>query len=274
MASGRASARTHDENLQQLCVMCGAVKPGKGIRVPTDVVLGQLREHFMPDFDPNSSLIPRALCAKHRQLLGQVHQKKKSKDLLPELFDFSQTQLTIPKQTRGKTSKYLCAFCQLVRGEIKTLRAVSSAAASTSKKAMNPNPPISSGVDDDPLAPPGPVTVCGRCMAPLGRGKPHPQPCGWLEYRENVFKLASIDQRTQEILASRIIGCKLEDMSPEEDTITLATRGPNPLRLTRPKVSPSKENLSYSLSTPSPPQGGGGGRGDPPSILCASRGLI
>merc|ERR1711884_169378 len=110
-------------------------------------------------------------------------------------------------------------------------------------------------------------------MAPLGRGKPHPQPCGWLEDRENVFKLASIDQRTQEILASRIIGCKLEDMSPEEDTIVLATRGPNPFRLTRPKVSPSKENLSYSLSTPSPPQGGGG-RGDPPSILCASRGLI
>ena len=96
----------------------------------------------------------------------------------------------------------------------------------------------------------------GRCLAPLGRGKPHPQPCGWLEYRENVFKLASIDQRTQEILASRIIGCKLEDMSPEEDTIVMATRGPNPLRLTRPKVSPSKENLSYSLSTPSPPQGG------------------
>ena len=79
-------------------------------------------------------------------------------------------------------------------------------------------------------------------MAPLGRGKPHPQPCGWLEYRENVFKLASIDQRTQEILASRIIGCKLEDMSPEEDTIVLATRGPNSLRLPRPKVSPSKEN--------------------------------
>ena len=115
MAPGKA--RTHDENLQELCIMCGAVKPGKGIRMPTDVVLGQLREHFMPDFDPNSSLIPRALCAKHRQLLGQVNQKKKSKDVLPEVFDFSQTQLTIPKQTRGKTSKYLCEFCQLVRGK-------------------------------------------------------------------------------------------------------------------------------------------------------------
>ena len=101
--------------------------------------------------------------------------------------------------------------------------------AGSSKNASKPS---TSGEDDDPLPPPGPVTVCGRCLAPIGPGKPHPQPCGWAQYRENVFKLASIDQRTQEILASRIIGCKLEDMSPEEDTIVMATRGPNPLRLT------------------------------------------
>ena len=113
--------------------------------------------------------------------------------------------------------------------------------ANSSRKSYKPSP---SGDDDYPLPAPGPVTVCGRCLAPLGPGKPHPQPCGWTQYRENVFKLASIDQRTQDIIASRIIGNKVEDMSPDDDTIILATRGSHPLRLSRPKPPPSKEKKS------------------------------
>ena len=57
----------------------------------------------------------------------------------------------------------------------------SLAGVNSSRKASKPSP---SG-DDDPLPAPGPVTVCGRCLAPLGPAKPHPQPCGWAQYKEN-----------------------------------------------------------------------------------------
>ena len=57
----------------------------------------------------------------------------------------------------------------------------SLAGSNSSRKASKPSP---SG-DDDPLPAPGPVTVCGRCLAPLDPAKPHPQPCGWAQYKEN-----------------------------------------------------------------------------------------
>ena len=108
---GKASALSHEANLEKLCIMCGMERPkGKGTRVPTKLVADSIRENFKPDFDPESLLMPRGLCSKHRKHLDKVKSKTKSPDELPEPYDFS--QLAIPTQTRGNRDS-LCQFISL-----------------------------------------------------------------------------------------------------------------------------------------------------------------
>ena len=117
-----------------------------------------------------------------------------------------------------------------------------AAAAGTSKK----KPPSAS--DDDPLPPPGPVTMCNRCLAVLGPGFPHPQPCGLVNFRENITKLLSRDTRSLEIVASDVIRQKFGEPSSDAETISLATRGRNPF----PVAKPSRESQALYKNKPVP----------------------
>ena len=235
-AHARAAA-THEDNLKKLCVMCGLSKPGKMKPSVSTTVASDIRDYFMPDFDTESLLMPTGICTKHATLLYRIKNKQKSKADLPEVYDFS--QLTIPTQTRGNTSKYLCVLCQLARGDCV---AASVANAGTSKKKL----PSTS--DDDTLPPPRSVTVCDRCLAPLGPGLPHPQPCGLREFRDNIAKLLLRDKRGQEIIASDVIKQKLSDSSSDFDTIGLATRGPHYLRVPKP----TNKSLAQFVDEPIP----------------------
>ena len=133
-----------------------------------------------------------------------------SSDGIPK-HDFSQPQYTFPTKTRS--TLYLCWMCEL--GRVKTQQ------KTPEKSSTSPLPDSS---NDDSLPPPVPITLCQRCLSPVGRGYHHPQPCGLAQRRESLKKLVSADSKTAEVFAADVIRQKFIESSTEDNTISLATR--------------------------------------------------
>lgn len=114
--------------------------------------------------DRSDPLLPNGICPKHRVLLEKVAKGSMSSDGIPK-HDFSQPQYTFPTKTRS--TLYLCWMCEL--GRVKTQQ------KTPEKSSTSPLPDSS---NDDSLPPPVPITLCQRCLSPVGRGYHHPQPCG------------------------------------------------------------------------------------------------
>ena len=133
---GKTSALSHKANMKKVGIMCELEKPpGKEANKPSQPEIASIKKHFKFEFDLASLLMPTGLCSKHRTLLMRIERGEKTTADLPEPFDFN--QLTIPTQTRGNTTKYLCVLCQLARGDCVS---ASPATAGSSKKASKPNP--------------------------------------------------------------------------------------------------------------------------------------
>ena len=71
------------------------------------------------------------------------------------------------------------------------------------------------------LPAPGPLKICKRCYQPVGKGIPHPQPCGMRDRRENISETLDADPGAAEVLASKLIAEK--DRSSIQSTIQLAS---------------------------------------------------
>lgn len=75
------------------------------------------------------------------------------------------------------------------------------------------------------LATPKPIRICKHCRQVIGKGIPHPQPCGISERRENLQDSMHEDPRGAEMAASTLIRHKIDAAPKDSSSIQLATSG-------------------------------------------------
>ena len=200
---------THDENRHKVCVVCFQ----KGGYPITPIVLQRIQRNFIEDFDLNEECCPAAICGKCRSDLQDIDCGKKDLSVLPEVFDFAKVLPEYVRSTRAVPNPTCnCEICNVARVSL----------SFTMRKKGRPGK----------TAPPFPTTdrcivkICTACKTPVGRGKSHK--CNVSTLRKNLISVCEdVDDRTKDILASKIITDKCEEQNTKH--IKLQTRGPNDL---------------------------------------------
>lgn len=195
------------------------------------VTLQRVRTFFIENFDPTDWRFPAGICSRCRIRFINIEQKKVSPDVLPAPVDFS--QFRSPPSADGRSDLFCeCDICLVARDRFP--RSSKSSAPGSSRPSTS-----SASASASPALPsPGPITICKRCLRPIGKGIPHPANCGITERRESISQQLSADPRGRELVASAVVrekaGCS------GTSSVSLATKSSLPLRVQVPRPSASK----------------------------------
>ena len=160
--------RSHEDNRKLICLVCFEKKRHLNNITEVSKVIVNIREFFIPDYDPKCEYYPSSICSQCRKMLSKA--KDNENVILPAPFNFS--TMSISKLTRNQD------FCECLICE-KARKTITPGTAKPTSRAGRP-----SSNQPDILPPAKPITVCERCLSVIGKGLPHP--CTITERRFNL----------------------------------------------------------------------------------------
>ena len=216
MASHSQRAMNHNENREKVCIVC----LDKGSYNITPVIVDRIRTYFLENYDPDDDCCPAAICAKCRSDLQNISTGKKSVAILPDVFDFSQILPHVRVLRSNPHPICDCFICETARTKAKTVN------------IRQKGRPRSVPRDVFPASEKAVAKLCTACKGVIHRGVSHK--CNVTTLRSNMIDLcSSLDSRTKEVVASRIVRQKCEEENSMN--IRLKTRGSNDLPISLKK---------------------------------------
>ena len=216
---------THDQNRDKVCIVC----MDKGGYSLTDIVLKRIRDFFISNFDPEERCCPNSICSKCRRDLYDLENGKKTVHDLPDPYDFDDI-LPHVRRLRLDESRYCeCEICNVARTKSKLV---------SKRKRGRPSSDSSNNQTSMCAA----VKMCLHCKGIIHRGISHR--CNLSNLRKNLIDMCeSVDERTKEVVAYRVISDKVKDESAK--SIKLKSPGPFPLKI---NVNPKEDTTTFSSS--------------------------
>ena len=212
-------------------------------------VVERVKTHFISNYSPLQEHLPNSICTRCRNLLLKVDSGKCDASSLPDPVDVSTLELPVLTRSSGvfeldSLNGCSCFICIIARANPK------QSGFNKAKDNFQPYPlgrPPSQTIARLPLA--KPVTVCSLCFQMVGRGIPHPQPCGISRRRDNLAEEVMKDARGAEQVASSVLKRKAAEAPPDASSISLATKGRD---LPVPLPSSSKQSEALFQGKPVP----------------------
>ena len=240
------TAKTHREFRSLVCLLC--FQKGSSMRKITDSILIKVQKFFFENFDINDPKLPCGCCSHCYNILLAIEKGSKKPSDLPNPVDFNALQFPVLTRSLGGITNLedlegcTCSICSIARsnaGQIgNKFGGYTKTGAFPKGRPALPGPPR--------LPSPGIVRKCKVCEQVIGRGIPHPQPCGLNGRRKNVQSLLEQDPKGAEMAASSLIRQK-RAFAKDSASINLATPG---VPMTLPNAS--KPSCSKALFKDSP----------------------
>ena len=228
MAHGRRPA-THEENRNRVCIVCFE----KAKYDVTNVIVERIKKYFIENYSLDDSVLPKGICSKCRNDLLEISQGKKDITVLPDTHDFSSlfpfVRLTATRQDPFPVCH--CQMCDVARCK------------GTDVPKRKPGRP--SSLEQKPFIPrQSIVKICTSCYSTINRGLSHS--CNVSTLRNNVSEIVTTeDQRSKDLIAGKLIHEKFSE-SYQDDQISFATRGPNPIKISMNKKKSNREPEFHS----------------------------
>ena len=224
--------KNHTQNRAKVCLLC--FQKGSSMTQITGVVLKRVQTYFMENYNPLNMQMPNGICTRCRVMIGKVDKNEIPAETLPDPIDFSQLEMPVTTRSSVQNTNCSCSICKIATSWVGSDPAKFGKGVSVHKVGR----PASETLQRLPER--KPFKVCERCWTVLGKGKPHPNPCGATERRLNLHEMSLQDPRGRELEATQVVKEKLAEAAGTSVYVPMATGSGKPFNVQAHKPSSSK----------------------------------
>ena len=219
MATHLDRARTHHENRDVICLVCGE----KGAEKLNDALILLIKQFVLSDYDVNDERFPHALCGTHKTVLYEYKSGNFKRKL--NMQSFTKYSGYITRQTCISGNCMICNTAQ----------------AKSHKKPLRGRPSGQASMHSEESIAPTPKKLCSKCLSFIGRGLPHD--CSKSNLISNAMLL--MPPSAQEKLCSSVLRDR-NCASDRDGVISLSSSAGRPMTV---KVGFKENEKSKTLNT-------------------------